>query len=268
MAYKYLVPLNYLLIEENLKNSIREFGLLNPIILSKGKIVDGIKRHYLCKKFKKKIFFQELEKDTNFLRLQLNLNRNWTLPEIAYIYLNSSQEFKKSLCFYLGIKEFPKLEEIFKLLISSKFSIKNSILGKLNISILNDLIIWEKDSRKILEKFLKVKGTYSELKNLSILLKKAKIEGKEIKKFKKNAKEMELELKKILYPKYFKDLKKFQNFTKELKIPKEIKLEPAPFFEESYINFSFKLNKKNKEKIYKWFFENKGNIEKLIEIIK
>ncbi len=156
MAYKYLVPINYLLIEENLKNSLRQFGLLNPIVLSQGKIVDGIKRHYLCKRFKKKLYFQKLELNPYLLRLQLNLNREWTLPEIAYMYLNSSQELKKSLCFYLGIKEFPKLEEIFKLLISSKFSIKNSILGKLNISILNDLIIWEKDSRKILEKFLKV----------------------------------------------------------------------------------------------------------------
>ncbi len=268
MAYKYLVPINYLLIEENLKNSLRQFGLLNPIVLSQGKIVDGIKRHYLCKRFKKKLYFQKLELNPYLLRLQLNLNREWTLPEIAYMYLNSSQELKKSLCFYLGIKEFPKLEEIFKLLISSKGAIKNSILGKLNISLLNDLVIWEEDSQKILEKFLKVKGTYSELKNLSILLKKAKIEGKEIKRFKKNAKEMELELKKTLYPKYFKDLKNFYKFTKEMKIPKEIKLEPPPFFEESYINFSFKLNSKNKEKIYKWFFENKGNIEKLIEIIK
>lgn len=263
--FKPLVPVDYLQIEDSLINSLKNFGQINPVILSRGKIVDGIKRFHILKKLKKKIDFQEKEGDPFFLRLNLNLQRKFTLPEIAFIYLNSPENLKKEILRISGIPPYPEVDEIFNLLLSQKGLIKLSILNKINISTLRDLIIWEEKAGAISKKFSKMKGTFSELKNVSSLLRKAKIEGIENLKFKKNAGEMENYLKKLLFPNYMKDLKKFKEKIKKLKIPEGLRIKEKDFFEEREIEILINLNEKNFENIFDFLFENK---EKIKEILK
>lgn len=262
---KPLVPIDYLQIEDALINSIKNFGQINPVILSGGKIVDGIKRFYILKKLKKKIDFEEREGDPFFLRFNLNLQRKFTLPEIAFIYLNSPKNLKKEILKISGIPPYPEIEEIFNLLLSQKGLIKLSILNKINFSNLKDLIIWEEKAGEISKSFSQMKGTFSELKNVSSLLKKAKIEGIENLKFKKNAKEMEIYLKKLLYPNYMKDLKNFKEKINKLKVPKGLKIKEKDFFEDKEIEILINLNEENFEDIFEFLFENR---EKIKEILK
>lgn len=262
---KPLIPVKYLQIEENIINSIKKEGQLNPVIISKNKIVDGIKRYFILKKLKKKIKYEEMEGEPFTLRLNLNLQRKWTLPETGFFYLNSSCESKKEILKIFRIPANPDLDEIFKLLLSDEGLVKLGILNKINISTLSDLIIWKEKAKEISKKFSKLKGTFSELKNVSILLKKAKIEGIENIKFKKNAKEMEIYLKKILYKNYIKDLKKFKEKLIKLKIPEDIKIKEKDFFEEKEIEILIKLNEKNFNEIFDFILKNKEKIKEILE---
>jgi len=263
--FKLLVPLNYLRIEDSLLNSLKNTNLLSHIIIIDDTIIDGIKRYFILKKLKKKMEFKEMEGDPFFLRFHLNIERKWTLPEIAYTYLNSSEKLKKEILKAKEISFYPEIEKIFKLLLSVEGLIKLSILNKINISTLNDLIFWGEKAFEISEKFSKMEGTFSEFKNVSVLLRKAKLEGMENFKFKKKAKDMENYLKKILYPNYTKDLKKFKDLLKKLKVPKDIKIKEFEFFEEKAIEIFIKLNGKNEENVFDWLFENKENIKNILK---
>lgn len=265
--FKPLVPFKYLQVDEILINSLKKEGQLNAVILIDGKIIDGIKRFYILKKLKKKIKFTEMKGEAFSLRLNLNLQRSFTLPEIAFMYMNAHKDLKEEILKAGKISKNPQIEEIFKLLLSNKDLIKKSISNKIGISVLSDLIFWKEKVVEVSSKFSKIEGTFSELKNVSALLRKAKIEGIENIKFRKNAKEMEIYLKNILYPNYSKDIKRFKEKIKSLKLPKEIKIKEKDFFEEKEIEIFINLNEKSQEEIFKFFFENKEKINKILKEI-
>lgn len=270
MAFRYfktLIPIEYLKISDNLQNSIEKYGVLNPIIINKEFIIDGIKRYFISKKLKIKTNFKEIDGNPYINRLNLNIERNWTMPEIAYIYNNLDENLKKEFLKKFSISYYPDISKIFKLLLSSKKLIKLSLEKKIDLSTLNNLILWEKNS-KIIKGFANLKGTFSELKNVSILLRKAKIEGIENIKFKKIAKEMEKNLKKILYKNYFKDLKRMENKLKHLKTPEAIKISFPKYFEEKNLKIEIEFNDKNLNVLSNWLFKNFENIKNILKEIK
>lgn len=265
--FKTLIPIEYLKISDNLKNSIEKYGVLNPIIINEKFIIDGIKRYFISKKLKTKLNFKEVNGNPFVNRLNLNIQRNWTLPEIAYIYTNLDENLKKEFLKKFSIPSYPEISKIFKFFLSSKKLIRLSLEKKIDCSTLNNLILWEKNS-KIISSFANLKGTFSELKNVSILLRKAKIEGVENIKFKKVAKEMERYLKKILYKNYFRDLKRFENKLKHLQTPEAIKISFPEYFEEKTLKFEIEFNDKNFNDISNWLFENFENIKNILKEIK
>lgn len=265
--FKTLIPIEYLKISDNLKNSIQKYGVLNPIIINEKIIIDGIKRYFISKKLKIKLNFKEIDGNPYINRLNFNIERNWTLPEIALTFINLNENFKKEFLKRFGIPSYPEISKIFNLLLSSKKLIKLSLEKKIDLSTLNNLILWEKNL-KIIKGYANLKGTFSELKNVSILLRKAKIEGIEEIKFKKNAKEMEKYSKKILYKNYFRDLKRLENKLKHLKIPKEVKISFPEYFEEKNLKFEIEFNDKNFDNISNWLFENFENIKNILKEIK
>ncbi len=265
--FKLLVPLEYLKIDEILQRSLKKEGQLSPVILAEGNIVDGIKRYHILKKLKKKIEFKEMKSEPFSLRLNLNLQRKFTLPEIAFMYKKAPEKLKLEILKTGGIPSIPEINEIFDLLLSNKNLIRKANLNKINISTLNDLIFWEKKAKEVSLKFSKLEGTFSELKNVSSLLRKAKIEGLENIKFKKNAKEMEIYLRKILYPNYSSALKKFKEKIRSLKLPKDLKIKEKDFFEEKELEIFINLNEKNQEEIFKFLFENQEKIKNILKEI-
>lgn len=265
--FKTLIPIEYLKISDNLKNSIEKYGVLNPIIINEKFIIDGIKRYYISKKLKINTNFKEMDGNPYINRINLNIERNWTLPEIALTFINLNENFKKEFLKKLNIPSYPEITRNFKLLLSFRKLIKLSIEKKIDLSTLNNLILWEKNS-KIIRGFANLKGTFSELKNVSILLRKAKIEGIEEIKLKKNAKEMERYLKKFLYKNYFRDLKKLENKIKHLKLPEEVKISFPEYFEEKILKFEIELNDKNFEKTFDWLLRNFEKIKNILKEIK
>ncbi len=230
---KPVIPENAVIIHETLAMSVEKFGILNPLLVSEGQVVDGQKRLELALKQNfKEVLVVQTSGLPFILRWQANLNRPWNPVEIALTATNISENVLPEFCASMQMPLSPHLRRSFKFITDTPDLWNDFKENRLSLTILRDLAHLGEEMERFTRLLLSLETTMAEKRVLAGLLKQCSKRGNipgifDSDEFDK----IRDQLENICQPRRTAAVRKFSQTISEIEFPPGTKVEIDQSFE-------------------------------------
>ncbi|MBF0410724.1 MAG: ParB N-terminal domain-containing protein [Candidatus Riflebacteria bacterium] len=262
-----LFPLEAFVCDEKLIESVRQFGLINPIIISsENKIIDGHKRlAALSTLGQKECCTKTFSGDPYIIHWHTNQFRTWSLPEAALTFLELNPGLQKTFCETTGFSQSPQNSQMMKFIAENR-----NIWQKLHenpglASVLKDIANLSDSREYFAEKLISMNGTIAEKRLIAALLKQSDRRGVLPIALDENiTAEALINLKRLVQPRREEVFSKIEKYFSETKVPAQTSIEVDPTLERT--GFSVKTHIKRHE--LKRIDEIRNFLDKAFETIE
>lgn len=245
-----IFPTELITYSDEMFSSIRDFGLVSPLIILNNTVVDGNRRFKAALDNNLKtvdvIEINDKEQKPYLLFSELNNGRKLSSFQLSWLFIHIEKGDYADFYQLNGLQESPQLNDVLNYLGNNFNSIKN----ELPLNIWRELAHVEQGLNKFGELLGKIEGTISEKRQIANLLRQS---------YRKNCLPDTLEdapikciiekLKSISKPRQTTSLKKWEQFLNDTKLPKGLRLKIDPTFEKPGVNLEMHITKNKLDKI-------------------
>jgi len=266
-SLKPLIPLEVLPDLPALEASIREAGILEPLKVRDGIVVDGLRRLKAVLRLDfTEVPVSEITLDSYAARLHLNLARPWTLAELALWHAGAPEVLRGEGLKRLGRHPTPELEKGLALLIGCGPALAEAASDRINLGMIKDLVLLGPHAPAALRRLAQTEATVGQRREIAFLLKLLFLQKKEISNgWPLRGGEAIPILKSLARPELEAHLARFKALAEKLTFRRGVTLQPPEAFEEPGFYLNLHVTSANIQEILEFFDRNADALRDLAE---
>jgi|GEM_PF-1769755 len=265
---KPLIPLEMIPEPGALEASIRQAGILAPLMLNGGIVVDGLRRLKAALRLGLiGVPVVETPLEPYAARLHFNLTRPWTLAELCLWHAGAPEEFKDAGLKLLGRHPTPELKRGLTLLARCPSALAEAASDRINLGMLKDLVLLGSRSAEALERLAQTQATVGQRREIAFLLKILFLQKKDLRSndWPLRGDEAIAMLKSRARPELEERLEEFKRILKNLTLRKGVTIRAPEAFEEPGFFLDLHVTNENIAEILDFFDANGDALRDLAE---
>ena len=265
---KPLIPLEMIPESAALEASIRQVGVLKPLMMNGPFVVDGLRRLKAAMHLKLAgVPVAETPLEPYAARLHFNLMRPWTLAELCLWHAGAPEEFSDEGLKLLGKHPTPELKRGLMLLAQCPSALAEAASDRINLGMLKDLVLLGPRSPEALERLARTQATVGQRREIAFLLKILFLQKKDLRSndWPPRGDETITLLKARARPELEAHLAEFRRILKNLTFRKGVAIRAPEAFEEPGFFLDLHVTNDNIAEILDFFDANGPALRDLAE---